>query len=141
MRVLVLGGYGLIGLEIVRVLSRAGHEVMGFGRSEATGRRLAPHVAWRTGDLRRLRNAEDWARHLAGIDAVVNAAGAVCSTFSGMGAIPLPVMPAIIRLFGWPRPPTWTRTHPEVVTRYGACGMLKLEESPVRAKVTRAPIM
>ena len=77
MRVLVLGGYGLIGLEIVRALGRDGHEVIGFGRSEATGRRLAPDVAWRTGDLRRLTKAEDWAGHLAGIDAVVNAAGAL----------------------------------------------------------------
>ena len=77
MRVLVLGGYGLIGLEIVRALGRAGHEVIGFGRSGATGRRLAPDVAWRTGDLRRLTKAEDWAEHLAGIDAVVNAAGAL----------------------------------------------------------------
>lgn len=77
MRVLVLGGYGLIGLEIVRALGRAGHEVIGFGRSEATGRRLAPDVAWRTGDLRRLTRAEDWAGRLAGIDAVVNAAGAL----------------------------------------------------------------
>lgn len=77
MRVLVLGGYGLIGLEIVRALGRAGHEAVGFGRSEATGRRLAPDVAWRTGDLRRLTRAENWAGHLAGIDAVVNAAGAL----------------------------------------------------------------
>lgn len=77
MRVLVLGGYGLIGLEIVRALGRAGHEVTGFGRSEAVGRRLAPDVAWRTGDLRRLLKPEDWAGHLARIDAVVNAAGAL----------------------------------------------------------------
>lgn len=77
MRVLVLGGYGLIGLEIVRALGRAGYEVTGFGRSEATGRRLAPEIGWRQGDLRRLLRPEDWAAHLAGIDAVVNAAGAL----------------------------------------------------------------
>lgn len=75
MRVLVLGGYGLIGLEIVRALGRAGHEVVGFGRSEGTGRRLVPGIAWRTGDLRRLVRAEDWGGHLTGIEAVVNAAG------------------------------------------------------------------
>lgn len=77
MRVLVLGGYGLIGLEIVRALGRAGHEVIGFGRSEATGRRLAPDVAWRTGDLRSLLKPENWGPHLTRIDAVVNAAGAL----------------------------------------------------------------
>lgn len=77
MRVLVLGGYGLIGLEIVRALVRAGHEVIGFGRSEAAGRRLAPGIAWRPGDLRSLLTAESWAPHLAGVEAVVNAAGAL----------------------------------------------------------------
>jgi uncharacterized protein YbjT (DUF2867 family) len=77
MRVLVLGGYGLIGLEIVRALGRAGHQVVGFGRSETMGRRLAPDIAWRQGDLRRLLRPDDWAVHLTDIDAVVNAAGAL----------------------------------------------------------------
>ena len=77
MRVLVLGGYGLIGLEIVRSLGRAGHEPVGFGRSAATDRRLAPQIAWRQGDMRRLLSADDWVVHLDGIDAVVNAAGAL----------------------------------------------------------------
>lgn len=77
MRVLVLGGYGLIGLETGRALRQAGHEVVGFARSEATGRRLAPGLSWRAGDLRNLLTAERWTPHLAGIDAVVNAAGAL----------------------------------------------------------------
>ncbi len=77
MRVLVLGGYGLIGLEIVRSVRQAGHEPVGFGRSVVTGRRLAPGISWRQGDMRRLQSPEDWAVHLAGVDAVVNAAGAL----------------------------------------------------------------
>ena len=38
MRVLVLGGYGLIGLEISKRLFRAGHTVVGLGRSRQQGR-------------------------------------------------------------------------------------------------------
>lgn len=77
MRVLVLGGYGLIGLEIVRALAGAGHAVVGFGRSPETGRRIAPGIAWNHGDMRRRLRPEDWTSHLSGIDAVVNAAGAL----------------------------------------------------------------
>ena len=77
MRVLVLGGYGLIGLEVIRALRRSGHEVTGFGRSAATGRRLASGIGWRQGDMRDLLTPQDWALHLAGMDAVVNAAGAL----------------------------------------------------------------
>ena len=77
MRVLVLGGYGLVGLEIIRVLQAAGHAVTGFGRSPETGRRLAPDVRWNHGDMRRMLKPEDWTAHLSDIDAVVNAAGAL----------------------------------------------------------------
>jgi uncharacterized protein YbjT (DUF2867 family) len=77
MRVLVVGGYGLIGLEVIQALSRAGHQVAGFGRSPETGRRIAPHIPWNHGDMRRMQAAADWAPSLAGIDAVVNAAGAL----------------------------------------------------------------
>lgn len=77
MRVLVLGGYGLVGLEIIRALMAAGHAVTGFGRSPETGHRLAPDVRWNHGDMRRLLRSEDWTAHLSDIDAVVNAAGAL----------------------------------------------------------------
>ena len=77
MRVLVVGGYGLVGLEIIRALQRAGHEVVGFGRSPETGRRIAPDIRWNHGDMRRMQAAADWAPNLSGIDAVVNAAGAL----------------------------------------------------------------
>ncbi len=77
MRVLVLGGYGLIGLEAVRALHAAGHDVTGLGRSAGRGRRLFPSVAWIGADIALLTRPEDWAPHLAGIDAVVNASGAL----------------------------------------------------------------
>lgn len=77
MRVLVLGGYGLLGLEIIRALRRAGHQVVGFGRSPETGRRLLPDLSWNHGDMRRMLRPEDWTSHLQDIDAVVNAAGAL----------------------------------------------------------------
>jgi uncharacterized protein YbjT (DUF2867 family) len=77
MRVLVLGGYGLLGLEIIRALRRAGHTVVGFGRSPEIGRRLLPDLSWNHGDMRRMLRPEDWSIHLSEIDAVVNAAGAL----------------------------------------------------------------
>jgi len=77
MRVLVVGGYGLVGMEIIRALTRAGHQVVGFGRSPEMGRRVAPHVPWNHGDMRKMQVAADWTPNLSGIDAVVNAAGAL----------------------------------------------------------------
>lgn len=77
MRVLVIGGYGLIGREIVRALRLAGHQVTGLGRSAARGRRLAPEIPWMAGDLARMTRPEDWAAAVSDIDAVVNASGAL----------------------------------------------------------------
>jgi uncharacterized protein YbjT (DUF2867 family) len=77
MRVLVLGGYGLLGLEIIRALRRAGHRVVGFGRSPEAGRRLLPDLSWNHGDMLGMVRPEDWISHLQDIDAVVNAAGAL----------------------------------------------------------------
>lgn len=77
MRVLVLGGYGLIGLEIVRRLVADGHEVVGLGRSIETGRRAAPALRWIGADIAKHAVAEDWRLHLTNIDAVVNASGAL----------------------------------------------------------------
>ncbi len=76
MRVLVLGGYGLIGLEIVRRLRADGFEVTGLGRSAAKGARAAP-IAWIGADIAALTTPESWRPHLADIDAVVNASGAL----------------------------------------------------------------
>jgi uncharacterized protein YbjT (DUF2867 family) len=76
-RVLILGGYGLIGLEITRTLLAAGHEVVGLGRSAALGRRLEPKADWMGADIARLTAPEKWRRYLEDIDVVVNASGAL----------------------------------------------------------------
>lgn len=77
MRILVLGGYGLIGLAIARRLHSAGHQVVGLGRDGETGPRLFPAIAWKTADIAKLQAASDWAPLLADVDVVVNAAGAL----------------------------------------------------------------
>ena len=76
MRVLVLGGYGLIGLEAARRLAR-GHELIALGRSSAYGKRVLPEARWFEADIAALDTAEKWAPLLDGVDAVVNAAGAL----------------------------------------------------------------
>jgi len=74
-KILVLGGYGLIGLSITKVLLAAGHEVTGLGRSLAKGRAAAPEAGWIARDLSRMTEEAAWADVLAGVDVVVNAAG------------------------------------------------------------------
>jgi uncharacterized protein YbjT (DUF2867 family) len=58
MKILVLGGSGFIGRAVTRALRSEGHDI------------AAPRL-----DFARLRSAADWRGVLAGIDAVVNAAG------------------------------------------------------------------
>jgi uncharacterized protein YbjT (DUF2867 family) len=77
MRVLVVGAYGLIGSHVAARLHAAGHEVVGAGRDIDAAARRMPHLRWISADLAKLRQPEDWHRHLAGIDAVVNCAGAL----------------------------------------------------------------
>ncbi len=79
MRVLVLGGYGLIGLEIAKALLRAGHGVVGLARSAARGKALLPDADWIGADIAKLVEADGWRPHLAKVDAVVNAAGVLQS--------------------------------------------------------------
>lgn len=74
-RILVLGGYGLIGLEVVRACLTAGHSVTGLGRNAQLGQRLVPQASWIGADLATLVDPDRWRPHLAGIDAVVNASG------------------------------------------------------------------
>ena len=75
MRVLVTGGYGLIGSACLARLRRDGHALVGAGRSIAEARRRFSYARWIEADFARLANAEAWRPLLDGIDAVVNCAG------------------------------------------------------------------
>ncbi|MFZ2099360.1 MAG: SDR family oxidoreductase [Oricola sp.] len=77
MRVLVLGGYGLIGAGVVRHLRSAGFAVGGLGRSEETARRVLPGIEWTIRDMAAMLSPGDWRPVVAGYDAVVNCAGAL----------------------------------------------------------------
>lgn len=77
MRILVLGGYGLIGLEIVRGLRAAGYDVIGLGRSMRKGESAAPGLRWIAADIATLTAPQAWTPHIEGVDAIVNAAGAL----------------------------------------------------------------
>lgn len=76
MRVLVIGGYGLIGGYIVCALAADGHAVVGAGRDVAAAARRFPQARWVRADLARM-SEQDWAPLLDGIEAVVNCAGAL----------------------------------------------------------------
>ena len=75
MRVLVTGGYGFIGAQVVARLSAEGHEVVGLGRRIAEAKRRRPDLKWIQLDAAEAVTAADWAPHLAGIEAVVNCLG------------------------------------------------------------------
>jgi uncharacterized protein YbjT (DUF2867 family) len=75
--VLVLGCYGLIGLEIMRRLRSSPYNVVGLGRSITTGLRLAPAFEWIGADLAALTTPEAWWPHLRGVTFVINASGAL----------------------------------------------------------------
>lgn len=77
MNVLVLGGYGLIGDAVVGRLLRDGHHMTGLGRDVGDVQRRRPAVRWITADMSQLLAAEDWLPVVAGMDVVVNAAGAL----------------------------------------------------------------
>ena len=76
-KVLVLGGYGLIGEAVVERLLGDGHQVAGLGRDVRDAERRWPAVRWVAADMARLLTADDWLPIIAGMDAVVNAAGAL----------------------------------------------------------------
>lgn len=73
--VLVLGAYGFIGAACAAALSQAGFAVRGAGRDAGQAAR-SPIRDWVIGDLTRFCD-DDWDQALAGVDAVVNAVGAL----------------------------------------------------------------
>ncbi len=75
MRVLVTGGYGLIGAAVVSQLHREGHAIVGAGRNVAQARRRAPFARRIEADFNKLTDASAWLPLLDGIDAVVNCVG------------------------------------------------------------------
>lgn len=77
MRVLVVGGYGMIGLAILRGLISDGHRVTALGRDADWGRSKEGRCDWISGDIARMLAAADWEPFLDGIDVVVNASGAL----------------------------------------------------------------
>ncbi|AZO23466.1 SDR family oxidoreductase [Mesorhizobium sp. M1E.F.Ca.ET.045.02.1.1] len=77
MKVLVLGGYGLIGEAVLERLIEDGHDLVGLGRDVVQARRRKPRAQWIAADMSRLLAAADWIPLLAGVEAVVNAAGAL----------------------------------------------------------------
>ncbi|GIT89861.1 hypothetical protein JANAI62_06550 [Jannaschia pagri] len=74
--VLVLGGSGLIGAACYRKLLAEGHSMRGLARSQEAAHLTDPDGTWILADLAQM-TAADWAEAVAGIDVVVNAAGAL----------------------------------------------------------------
>jgi len=77
MRVLVLGGNGLIGSYVVARLHTDGHDIVALGRNLDAARRSMPWARWVRGDLRKMRTPDAWTSVVEGVDAVVNCAGAL----------------------------------------------------------------
>jgi uncharacterized protein YbjT (DUF2867 family) len=71
MRILVLGGTGFIGAALVARLAAEGHECVTVSRGQGTNPR---HVRL---DIAAATRPEDWHTALDGVDAVINAAGAM----------------------------------------------------------------
>lgn len=79
MRILVIGGYGLIGTPVVQHLLEAGHAVVALGRDVAPAARRQPDAQWVKADLVALTSADAWLPILrdAAADVIVNCAGAL----------------------------------------------------------------
>src|SRR6185437_6615359 len=75
MKLLLTGATGFIGRYLLMALIQAGHDVVPAVRRPAEADRLLPRPASIRADFNRMTAAEDWAPHLAGIDAVINCAG------------------------------------------------------------------
>ncbi len=98
MRVLILGGYGLIGSAITKHLAFKGYHVTGLGRSARKGEALLPCVKWMGADIAALTQAQDWHRYLENIDVVINAAGVLQNgLFDKVAAVQSDAITALIK--------------------------------------------
>lgn len=79
MRIVLVGGYGMIGLSILRALIADGHQVTALGRDAEWGRGQEGRCHWIAGDIARMTHPSDWEPHLRDIDVIVNASGALQS--------------------------------------------------------------
>lgn len=79
MRILILGGYGLIGLSVVRHLLVQGHQISGLGRNTTAAARQLPGVQWVEADMSALVEPGSWNRILQQTrpEIIVNCAGAL----------------------------------------------------------------
>ncbi|MBK4214412.1 SDR family oxidoreductase [Paracoccus caeni] len=75
-KIVVLGGYGLIGSACMKALSKAGFEVTGIGRSMPSAIASDAGARWLIRDIPSISVAE-WQELLSGVDVVVNASGAL----------------------------------------------------------------
>jgi uncharacterized protein YbjT (DUF2867 family) len=77
-RILVVGASGFIGTALVARLVTAGHEVVAVSRSKAASPPVAATGVTEVAlDVAQATRLEDWAPVLAGVEAVVNCAGAL----------------------------------------------------------------
>lgn len=74
---LVLGGYGLIGLPIVKGLLDQGFAVSSLVRDEKLGFQREPRCNWLRQDIAQVQSPANWQLFLHGVDVVINAAGAL----------------------------------------------------------------
>ena len=75
MRLLLIGGTGLIGSALARSLSADGHELRIIARDAGYGRRTIPDTDWQHGDLNTMTQPATWTPHLNGVEVVINASG------------------------------------------------------------------
>jgi uncharacterized protein YbjT (DUF2867 family) len=78
-RILILGASGFIGSAIGHALLARGDELRALGRDPGRNRATLPAAEWVAGDLRQLTEPNAWTALLYGIDAVINASGALQS--------------------------------------------------------------
>lgn len=77
MRVLILGGSGLIGTAVAAALAGRSHVLMAFARDIAIASRRMNGIEWQSVNIAALAEPGDWEPYLRDMDCVVNCAGAL----------------------------------------------------------------